>query len=110
MRCEGTYHSWRGYVYGGDSPGGDMVGNVTEDNSVCQGGGQILTQRHLKTLQLKTVSVSNEHWAGALGLGPGQSHQFLFLTGWSSPVSSWSSWMLFLFVCEILIRIVKTTH
>ena len=56
-------------MYGGDSPGGDMVCNVTEHHSVSQGGGQILTQRHLKTKTVKDkVRVSDEHWAGALGL------------------------------------------
>jgi len=50
LRSSQLGHSWRGYVYGGDSPGGDMVGNVTEHHSVRQGSGQILTKRHLESV------------------------------------------------------------
>ena len=46
MRGEGeaTYHGWGGDVNGGDSPGGDMVGDVTENHSVSQTSGQVLAK------------------------------------------------------------------
>ena len=41
-------HNGRGwYVYGGDSPGRDMVGYMAEYNTVRQGSGQVFPQRHL---------------------------------------------------------------